>query len=119
MEIQVRIEEGLCNIRPLLPHTGIVWSDILLGLFYYGEVCTNYWQQYHSHSASLYWQDGLHITNVDKLFCDNVHSVYFVANPAAAAEAAAAVKKQQQQTQTTTTTMMKKNGQYITFSGLK
>lgn len=101
-ELRSQIEEGLRSIRHLLPNTQIVWSDILLRLFYYGEVklgvgkknvrslnkfahslCKHLGNAHaiaHSHNInpmqhSLYWRDGLHLSSSgNTLFCENLHN---------------------------------------------
>ena len=112
-EIRGRIEEGLCNIRQLLPNTIIIWSDILLRLFYYGEsrsgvgkknvyalnrhahrLCRRLGRAHaivHSHNinpsqVSMYWRDGLHLSSLgNKAFCENLCSAlaFFESNPEA------------------------------------
>ena len=36
--VRNRIAENLAGIREMLPNTRIIWSDILPGLYYYGEM---------------------------------------------------------------------------------
>ena len=112
-EIRGRMEEGLRSIRNLLPSTRIIWSDILLRLFYYGEirpgvgkknVCAlnkfahRLCKQMGNASAitnshiinpfhhSLYWRDGLHLsTSGNQAFCENLYGglAFFAQNPEA------------------------------------
>ena len=110
-EIRGRLEEGLLGLREMLPHTCIIWSDILLRLFYYGEhqpgvgrrnvaalnkyahrVCKRLGNAHairHSHiinpsRQTAYWRDGLHLSPMgNKLFCCNILTAlsFFATHP--------------------------------------
>ena len=110
-EIRTWIEEGLKALRHMLPATRIVWSDILLRLFYYGEerpgvgkrnvsalnkfahkVCKKLGRAHaivHAHninpcSHSAYWRDGLHLSKEgNRLFCRNIFDAvsFFATHP--------------------------------------
>ncbi|XP_038062831.1 LIM domain-binding protein 3-like isoform X2 [Patiria miniata] len=112
-EIRGRLEEGLQGLRHMLPHTRIVWSDILLRLFYYGEerpgvgkknvnalnkyahrVCKNLGNAHgivhsctiNSSQQSLYWRDGLHLSTLgSQQFCKNISAAlaFFTSHPSA------------------------------------
>lgn len=101
-DIRNSIEGGLNGIRHLLPNTSIIWSDILLRLFYYGEqkqgvgkkcvlslnkfadkLCSNLGNAHaivHSHNInppqhSLYYRDGLHLSSTGNvLLQENLHN---------------------------------------------
>ena len=100
-DIRRGIEEGLHTIRHLLPSVRVIWSDILLRLFYYGEAHPGVGQKSvyalnryahrlcrrlqgchaisHTHiinpgQYTVYWRDGLHLSALgNKNFCENLY----------------------------------------------